>query len=97
MCAVFGSVGSPEVDGEVEGGGDEAKSPVLWIMEPSLRERMKVDCTPGREVRWERRALTWWGIWVWILLVFGLSGMVIRLLELNGRTAGVVAMLGGGR
>lgn len=47
-----------------EGGGGFAYSPVLWIMEPSLRERMKVDWTPGREVRCERRAVTCWGIWV---------------------------------
>lgn len=39
-------------------GGGEARSPVLWIMDPSLRERMKVDCTPGRDVRCERRAVT---------------------------------------
>jgi hypothetical protein len=45
-------------------GGGEARSPVLWIMDPSLRERMKVDCTPGRDVRCERRAVTCCGIWV---------------------------------
>lgn len=28
-----------------------ARTPVLWIMDPSLRERIRVDCTPGREVR----------------------------------------------
>ncbi len=38
------------------------KRPVVWIMEPSLRERMRVDWTPGREVRWERRAETCCGI-----------------------------------
>lgn len=45
------------------GGGGEANSPVLWIIEPSLRERMKVDWTPGRELRCDRRALTCCGIW----------------------------------
>lgn len=45
------------------GGGGEAYSPVLWIIEPSLRERMKVDWTPAREVRCDRSALTCWGIW----------------------------------
>lgn len=71
----FESVGSPETEGEVEGGGDEAKSPVLWIMEPSLRERMKVDCTPGREVRCERRVLTWWGTWVvWFFVSVSVVG-----------------------
>lgn len=55
------------VDSVVEGPGGEANRPVLWIMEPSLRERMNVDCTPGRDVRWDRRALTWCGIWeVWL-------------------------------
>lgn len=38
-----------------------ASNPVLWIMEPSLRERMRVDWTPGRDVRCERRAVTCWG------------------------------------
>lgn len=45
-------------------GGAEARSPVLWIMEPSLRERMKVDWTPGRDVRCESRAVTCCGICV---------------------------------
>ena len=35
-----------------------ASSPVLWMMRPSLRERIRVDCTPGREVRWDRSAVT---------------------------------------
>lgn len=50
-----------------------AKRPVVWIMEPSLRERMRVDWTPGREVRWERRAETCCGIcgdWWMILSVY---------------------------
>ena len=29
----------------------DARSPVHWIMEPSFRERISVDCTPGREQR----------------------------------------------
>lgn len=35
----------------------EEIDPALWIMEPSLRERISVDSTPGREVRWERVAI----------------------------------------
>lgn len=42
--------------------GAVASNPVLWMMEPSLRLRMRVDWTPGREVRWERRAETWDGM-----------------------------------
>lgn len=38
-----------------------ASCPVLWIMDPSLRERIKADCTPGREVRCESSAVTCWG------------------------------------
>ena len=38
-----------------------ASNPVPCIMDPSRRERMNVDWTPGREVRWERRAVTCWG------------------------------------
>lgn len=41
----------------------DAKSPVHCIMEPSFRERMSVDSTPGRELRWDRRAVTFCGIW----------------------------------
>lgn len=26
---------------------DCASKPVLWMIEPSIRERIKVDCTPG--------------------------------------------------
>lgn len=33
------------------GAGLAARSPVLCIMEPSFRERMSVDWTPGRELR----------------------------------------------
>lgn len=40
----------------------DASSPVLWMMEPSLRERIRVDCTPGREVRWDSKAETCCGI-----------------------------------
>lgn len=39
----------------------DANNPVLWIIEPSFRERINVEWTPGREVRWERRAVTCWG------------------------------------
>lgn len=35
-----------------------ANSPVHRMMDPSLRERMSVDCTPGRDVRCERSAVT---------------------------------------
>lgn len=38
-----------------------ANCPVLWMMDPSFRERIKVDCTPGREVRCESSAETCWG------------------------------------
>jgi hypothetical protein len=38
-----------------------ANCPVLWMMDPSLRERIKVDCTPGREVRCESSVVTCWG------------------------------------
>lgn len=38
--------------------GEGAKSPVLWIMDPSFRDRMNVDWTPGRDVRCDRSALT---------------------------------------
>jgi hypothetical protein len=61
VVAVDGTAVSGEVSLLVRFGG--ARRPVLWIMEPSLRERMRVDCTPGREVRWERSAETCWGIW----------------------------------
>ena len=30
---------------------DCASKPALWMMEPSIRERIKVDCTPGLEAR----------------------------------------------
>lgn len=36
-------------------GEEDASFPVTWMMDPSFRERMRVDCTPGREIRWERR------------------------------------------
>lgn len=38
-----------------------ASWPVLWMIEPSLRERIRVDWTPGREVRWDSNAVTCWG------------------------------------
>jgi hypothetical protein len=68
-----GEDGEESVGGSVVGGaiGAErgvfvplssgARSPVLWMIDPSLRERMRVDCTPGREVRWESSAVTCWG------------------------------------
>lgn len=42
--------------------GLDASNPVHCIMDPSLRERMRVDCTPGRDVRWESKAVTCCGI-----------------------------------
>ena len=42
--------------------GLDARSPVHCIMEPSLRERISVDCTPGRALRCESRAETCCGI-----------------------------------
>lgn len=35
-----------------------ANRPVLWMMEPSLRDRINVDWTPGRDVRCDRSAET---------------------------------------
>lgn len=57
---VGAGVDAPLVTGVRLGG---ARRPVVWIIEPSLRERIRVDWTPGREVRWERSAETCWGIW----------------------------------
>lgn len=52
------------MDAPVDGASSGvARRPVVWMMEPSFRARMRVDCTPGREVRCDRRASTWGGIW----------------------------------
>lgn len=54
----FESVGVVCAGREVPFSSVCANSPVLWMIEPSLRERIKVDCTPGREVRWDSSAVT---------------------------------------
>jgi hypothetical protein len=46
---------SSEVDARLVETGvvelERASRPVVCIMDPSLRDRMSVDCTPGRDVR----------------------------------------------
>jgi hypothetical protein len=53
--------GMCEVREVVFSSADCANCPVLWMIDPSLRDRINVDCTPGREVRWESSAVTCWG------------------------------------
>lgn len=49
--------------------GSSAKSPELWMIDPSLRERIRVDCTPGRDVRCERSEVTCCGTCVCVCLL----------------------------
>lgn len=81
------------IDAERGGLSGGASWPVLWIMEPSFRERIRVDWTPGREVRWESSAVTccgtccvrWTSSWldfmnqsVWVLLTGLAMVLVLR-------------------
>jgi hypothetical protein len=38
-----------------------ASWPVACIIDPSLRDRMRVDWTPGRDIKWDSWAETCWG------------------------------------
>lgn len=53
LLSVFAVLLVPSDEGEVA-----AKRPVLCIIEPSFRDNMRVDWTPGRDVRCESNAET---------------------------------------
>ncbi len=48
---------------------EDASWPVQRMMEPSLRERMRVKRTEGRDVRWERRVEGFGAVEVVVIVV----------------------------
>ena len=43
-------------------GSDEDTNPVLCMIDPSLRDKIRVDWMPGRDVRCDNNAVICWGI-----------------------------------